>query len=99
MRKRQRVLKRGSKEYIVLVADPATGLLKYTKDEFLKCWYSTKSEGMEEGTALLLEPTPDFYRQEDEEKHKLSFSWLLGYIRPYSESISSNLCWECLQRA
>ncbi|OFY62519.1 MAG: ABC transporter ATP-binding protein [Bacteroidetes bacterium RBG_13_42_15] len=71
----------------VFVADPATALLKYTKEEFCKCWYSTKSEGIEEGTALLLEPTPEFYRQEDEDKKKLSFLYLLGYIRPYKKFI------------
>jgi ATP-binding cassette subfamily B protein len=31
---------------IVYVADPASGLLKYTKEEFCKCWYSTKSDGV-----------------------------------------------------
>jgi ATP-binding cassette subfamily B protein len=74
-------------KYIVHVADPAAGLLKYTEAEFLKCWYSTKSEGVQEGTALLLEPTPDFYRQEGEEKGKLKFLYLLNYIRPYSKYI------------
>ncbi len=72
---------------VVYVADPAAGLLKYTKDEFCKCWYSTKSDGAEEGAALLLEPTPEFYRQEDEEKGKLKFMYLLGYIRPYTRYI------------
>ena len=74
-------------KYIVHVADPAAGLLKYAEAEFLKCWYSTKSEGLQEGTALLLEPTPDFYRQEGEQKGKLKFMYLLGYIRPYSKYI------------
>jgi ATP-binding cassette, subfamily B, bacterial len=72
---------------IVLVADPAAGLLKYTKTEFCKCWYSTKSDGIDEGTALLLEPAPEFYKQEDEAKGKLNFLYLLGYIRPYTKYI------------
>jgi ATP-binding cassette subfamily B protein len=42
---------------------------------------------MEEGTAILLEPTPEFYKQEDEEKQKLSFVYLLNYIRPYSKYV------------
>ena len=74
-------------EYVVYVADPAAGLLKYTEREFCKCWYSTKSEGIDEGTALLLEPTPEFYKQEDEEKSKLSFIYLLNYLRPYTKYI------------
>jgi len=73
--------------YNVSVADPASGLLKYTESEFLKCWYSTKNEGVQEGTALLLEPTPDFYSQEGEEKGKLKFVYLLNYIKPYRKYI------------
>jgi ATP-binding cassette, subfamily B, bacterial len=69
---------------IVYVADPAQGLLTYTKDEFIKCWISTKHEGEPIGTALLLEPTPGFYKHdEDEKKSKLTFTYLLGYLRPY----------------
>lgn len=74
-------------KYLIHVADPAAGLLKYSTDEFLKCWYSTKSDGLQEGIALLLEPTPEFYKQEDEEKSKLSFLYLLNYIRPYTKYI------------
>jgi ATP-binding cassette, subfamily B, bacterial len=36
----------------VCVADPASGLLTYTRDEFLKCWLSTRKGGEHEGTAL-----------------------------------------------
>ena len=72
---------------IIYVADPASGLLKYNEVEFLKCWFSTKNDGMQEGTALLLEPTPDFYNQEAEEKGKLKFLYLLNYLRPYSRYI------------
>jgi len=73
---------------IVHVADPALGkLLTYSKDEFLNCWLSTKTEGEKEGAALLLEPTPDFYKQEDEEKGKLKFMYLLGYLLPYKKYI------------
>jgi ATP-binding cassette, subfamily B, bacterial len=78
---------RSTGDYIVYVADPASGLLKYSESEFLKCWYSTRSDGVQEGTALLLEPTPEFYRQEDEEKSKVSFLYLLNYIRPYTKYI------------
>jgi len=72
----------------VYVADPANGLLQYSKKEFLKCWLSTTKGGEREGTALLLEPTPDFYRQEDEQKGKLKFMYLLGYLRPYRKYIT-----------
>lgn len=77
----------GREGAVIHVADPAQGLLTYTKDEFLKCWLSTKTEGEKEGAALLLEPTPDFYKHEDEEKGKLKFAYLLGYLRPYRKYI------------
>jgi ATP-binding cassette subfamily B protein len=79
--------KKGKMNSIIFVADPAIGLLTYEKEEFLKCWISTKKEGQKEGTALLLEPTPDFYNQEDEQKGKLKFFYLLGYLRPYRKFI------------
>jgi ATP-binding cassette subfamily B protein len=74
-------------EVLVHVADPALGLLDYKKDEFLRCWYSTKDGGENEGVALLLEPTPDFYANDDEQKNKIRFIYLLGYLRPYSKYI------------
>lgn len=74
-------------EAFVFISDPAQGLLTYTKEEFLNCWLSTKTEGEKEGAALLLESTPDFYKHEDEEKGKLKFTYLLGYLRPYRKYI------------
>nr|WP_319512071.1 peptidase domain-containing ABC transporter [uncultured Draconibacterium sp.] len=71
----------------VYIADPAQGLLTYDKDEFLNCWISTKTEGEKEGATLLLEPTPAFYKHEDEEKGKLNFIYLLNYLRPYQKYI------------
>lgn len=78
---------RGLGAEVIYVSDPAKGLLTYTKEEFLKCWLSTKTEGQDEGAALLLETTPDFYQHEDEEKDKLKFLYLLGYLRPYTKYI------------
>jgi ATP-binding cassette subfamily B protein len=72
---------------IVYVADPAGGLLKYSEKEFCKFWFSTKSDGVDEGTALLLESTPEIYKLEDEEKIKLSFLYLLDYLKPYTKFI------------
>ncbi len=79
--------KKDDSKSLVYVSDPAVGLLVYTKGEFLNCWISTKNDGEKEGAALLLETTPDFYKQEDEEKGKLKFAYLLGYLRPYRKYI------------
>ena len=71
---------------IVYVADPAAGLLAYKKKDFLKCWLSMGDKQLE-GAALLLEPTPRFYKQEDEKDIKLSLIYLLAYVRPYRKYI------------
>jgi ATP-binding cassette subfamily B protein len=79
--------RRGAGGEAIYISDPAQGLLTYNKEEFLYCWISNKTEGEKEGAALLLEPTPDFYKHEDEEKEKLKFTYLLGYLRPYRKYI------------
>jgi ATP-binding cassette subfamily B protein len=81
------IKKNRKKGATVRVADPAAGLLEYTEEEFKKSWLSTKTDGVDEGVALLLEPAPEFYDTDDGEKHKFNFARLLGYIRPYSKFI------------
>ena len=71
----------------VYVADPAQGLIKFTVQEFLSGWLSTKTEGQDEGVALLLEPTPDFYNAEGEKQDKTKLSFVLRYLRPYKKLI------------
>ncbi|MDR3046830.1 MAG: peptidase domain-containing ABC transporter, partial [Bacteroidales bacterium] len=71
----------------VRVADPAQGLIKYSVEEFLAGWLSTKKEGKEEGVALLFETTPDFYAIEDEKPDKTKFKFVLQYLRPYKKLI------------
>ena len=73
------------KKETVYVSDPAEGLLEYTESDFKKCWISTQDDnGVKCGIALLLEPGPEFFREEDDdEDHSLSFSYLLSYLRPY----------------
>ena len=85
---------RANSESLIKVADPAAGLLTYTEEEFLRCWYCTKNEGVQEGTALLLEPTPEVYNVEDEEKNKLNLIFLINYIR-LIKSIFFSLCSAC----
>jgi ATP-binding cassette subfamily B protein len=68
---------------IVYVADPAHGLIKYSGKEFLEGWLSTRTEEEDKGIALLLEPSPDFYENEDEKHDKTKFKFLLNYIKPH----------------
>ncbi|MCP4148995.1 MAG: peptidase domain-containing ABC transporter [bacterium] len=71
------------KKDTVYVSDPAHGLVKYTKDEFLENWANHKQDGERQGLCLLLEPTPDFFAAEDEKMNKSSFRFLFSYLRPY----------------
>lgn len=69
----------------VWVADPGAGKLKYSHEEFCRCWFSAKNEGEDTGIALLLEPTPEFYSTQDEEEtvSPKGFRFLFSYLRPY----------------
>jgi ATP-binding cassette subfamily B protein len=75
------------KNNIVHVSDPAHGLVKYTREEFLAGWASTRKDNVDQGLCLLLEPTPDFYKAEDESLNKSSFGFLFSYLRPYKKFI------------
>jgi len=67
----------------VFVADPAHGLINYSKKEFLQNWLSTKNQDENEGIVLIIEPIPDFHAFADEPLNKSSFSFLFSYLRPY----------------
>ena len=77
----------------VHVSDPASGLLRYTREQFLKSWISIRGEDTADspaeglGIALLLEPTPKFYEEKGEEERRLGFRGMLEYLRPYRQFI------------
>jgi ATP-binding cassette subfamily B protein len=66
------------------IADPAGEKYTMNREEFLKCWISTQSGGKPTGTALLLEPSPDFYTYEDDqEKQEKNLGYFFRYLFPY----------------
>lgn len=77
----------------VHVSDPASGLLRYTREQFLKSWISIRGEDTADspaeglGIALLLEPTPKFYEEKGEEDRRPGFRGMLEYLRPYRQFI------------
>ena len=78
--------KRFSDNYNIYIADPASQKLCYNKEEFCKCWLSTKAGGKECGTALLLEPGVNFGQVEDEFKaREKSFTSFIRYFMPYKK--------------
>lgn len=78
--------KRFSDDYKIYIADPASQKLCYNKDEFCKCWLSTKVAGKDCGTALLLEPGVNFGLVEDGFKaREKSFTSFIRYLLPYKK--------------
>lgn len=77
----------------VLVSDPATGLLKYDKEAFLRSWLhgSADVNAPGKGIALLLAPTPRFYQEISDDGGKIGFSYLFRYLRPYRRYIAQLL--------
>ncbi len=66
---------------LIQIADPATGLIKLSEEDFKTHWLQTNNNGESTGIALLLEPTPNFYKQEDEKETKVGWNILLGYLK------------------
>ncbi|MDG1039426.1 MAG: peptidase domain-containing ABC transporter [Polaribacter sp.] len=93
------VLHWNKKHYVVLykikkdtfyISDPAHGLLKHSQADFINYWIgSNVDQNMEEGIALLVEPTPKFYNNEFKTNQKLlSFSFLYKYLFRYKKLLS-----------
>ncbi|MBC7652666.1 MAG: peptidase domain-containing ABC transporter [Deinococcales bacterium] len=76
----KKLLYQENKKKGLWIADPAKEMIWYTNEEFLKQWASTKEGNEPVGIALLIEPTPDFYKQEDEPDTKVGWDMLLGYL-------------------
>jgi ATP-binding cassette, subfamily B, bacterial len=76
----------------VYVADPAFGLAKLSEEEFLSGWLSIPDDEnkLTKGIALLLETTPDFYKQEGETEN-FGFTFLLTYLFKYKKLIAQLL--------
>lgn len=73
----------------VYVSDPAHGLITYTKTEFIKSWIGENAgEDTEEGIALILETSPDLFKDDfNEAEKKTSFSFLSKYLFKYKSLI------------
>lgn len=70
------------------ISDPASKRLMYEEKEFERCWFSTQVEGKDTGTALLLEPGPDFFDLvEDAKDKKQGLSYFFRYLTPYKREL------------
>lgn len=68
----------------VYVADPAFGYIRYTTKDFKEGWLQNPNTASHEGMVLLMEPTPEFFQQEEDDKRPVEgLAMLIPYLRPY----------------
>lgn len=73
------------------IADPAGSKIKFNKEEFMRCWISSRNGEKKTGVALCLEPTPEFYNSctyDDEPADRKNFAFLFSYLKPYKGLIA-----------
>lgn len=81
------VIRKVSKNH-VWIADPAAGLFKLTKEEFIQNWASDFEDGQPVGILLILEPGAEFYEREGEVYKKSGFSYLFSYFKKYKRLLT-----------
>lgn len=70
------------------ISDLASQRLTYTKDEFERCWIGPQADENSNGVALMLEPSDDFGKIEDEyRKNSRSMLSFVRYFTPYHSMI------------
>ena len=68
------------------IADPASKKVVFNEEEFKRCWISSRTGEKDTGTALLLEPGPEFYTVEDEkDKRNRGLSFFYRYLTPFKK--------------
>lgn len=81
-----KVIKR-KKSIFFYVADPSGKKIKYTINEFKRCWANEEGYGI----VLQITPTPEFYHyvqdRTDTEKTNRNFIFLFEYLKPYKKLI------------
>lgn len=74
--------------YKIYISDPAQNQAVFSKEEFLKCWLSTRKDNEDKGTALILYTSPSFYDSKDEKsKPKVGLKYFFRYLIPYRQQI------------
>jgi ATP-binding cassette, subfamily B, bacterial len=69
----------------IWVADPALGLVRYSREEFVKNWASTLTDGKPSGLVLIIEPTPQLFENENYHEKEIGFKFLFKYFRLYKK--------------
>jgi ATP-binding cassette, subfamily B, bacterial len=87
-----KIRRKKSGDWEIHLADPAYGLIIYSKEEFMRGWIGKKNynEETDEGIVLALEPSPQFFQIENPAEGtptKRRFSDLFAYFKPYKKII------------
>jgi ATP-binding cassette subfamily B protein len=82
------VLAPGSTKNKFIIADPAKGLIKLNKEEFIKHWVTTKEIERGKGISLLLESTPLFKQMNfsdlgQTQQNKIGWNFLFSYLKEH----------------
>ena len=72
----------------VYVADPAFGKTTYSREEFIKGWISSREEGEDKGSVLLLQPSPEFHKLDSEPVKRTGFRILFRYLAPFRRFVN-----------
>lgn len=76
------------KKDVVYVSDPAYGLIRYHKQEFIKNWIGNNAnEHTKEGIVLLMEPTPAFHQESFDTDQRFGLGFISKYILSYKRFI------------
>lgn len=76
------------KKDTIYVSDPAMGLLKYGKEEFLEHWIGEgASSNTVEGIGLIVEPTPKFHEQSYDQETRYGLRFITKYLFQYKRLI------------
>jgi ATP-binding cassette subfamily B protein len=72
----------------IWAADPAVGLVKFSKEEFIRNWASTVIDGKQAGLSLIIEPTPALFKNESEKENSTGFKFLFKYFTLYKKYLN-----------
>lgn len=80
-------IKNTHKGYIMYIADPDKGNVKYSENDFRFHWVSTLHNNIDTGIVLLFEPTPLFYELDEDKRipSKKKLTFLAQYFIKYKK--------------
>ncbi len=71
------------KKTTIKIADPASGLISYSQNEFLHNWVGALENDIQKGIVLIMIPTPGFYEEEYDKEQSRSSIFVREFFRKY----------------